>query len=82
MKEKNRKKEKMQKKKKDKVQVAINKYGLKFHAFMLDLDHQIKNDKAFKNIKGNMFAGICIAMRRDINGFLKYARKNNNHRKV
>ena len=49
---------------------------------MLDLDHQIKNDKAFKNIKGNMFAGICIAMRRDINGFLKYARKNNNHRKV
>ena len=52
-----------------------NKYGLKFHAFMLDLDHQIKNDKAFKNIKGNMFAGICIAMRRDINGFLKYARK-------
>ena len=69
-----RKKETM-KKKKDKVQEAINKYGFKFHAFMLDLDHQIKNDKAFKNIKGNMFAGICIAMRRDINGFLKYARK-------
>ena len=44
--------------KKDKVQKAINKYGIKFHAFMLDLDHQIKKDKAFKNIKGNMFAGI------------------------
>ena len=72
MKETNRKKEKM---KKDKVQEAINKYGLKFHAFMLDLDHQIQNDKAFKNIKGNMFAGICIAIRRDINGYLKYARK-------
>jgi hypothetical protein len=61
--------------KKDKVQKAINKYGLKFHAFMLDLNHQIDNDKAFKNIKGNMFAGICMAMRRDINGFLRYARK-------
>ena len=47
-------------KKKDKVQKAINKYGIKFHSFMLDLDHQIKNDRAFKNIKGNMFAGICM----------------------
>ena len=73
MKETNRKKEKM---KKDKIQVAINKYGLKFHAFMLDLDHQIENDKACKNLKGYMFAGICIAIRRDINGYLKYARKN------
>ena len=33
------------------------------------------NDKAFKNIKGNVFAGICMAMRRDINGYLRYARK-------
>ena len=63
------------KNKKDKVQEAINKYVVKFHTFMLDLDHQIKNDKAFKNIKGNMFAGICMAMRRDINDFLRYARK-------
>ena len=63
------------KRKKDKVQEAINKYGLKFHTFMLDLDHQIKNDKAFKNIKGNMFAGICIAMRGEIKDFLRYARK-------
>ena len=62
--------------KKDKVQKAINKYGIKFHAFMLDLDHQIKNDKAFKNIKGNMFAGICMAMRRDINGFLSLRGNN------
>ena len=66
---------KYMKKKKDKVQEAINKYGIKFHSFMLDLDHQIKNDKAFKNIKGNMFAGICMAMRRDINSFLRFARK-------
>ena len=63
------------KKKKANVQEAINKYGLRFHAFMLDLDHQIKNDKAFKNIKGNMFAGICTAMRKDITAFLKFARK-------
>ena len=62
-------------KKKDKVQEAINKYGIKFHTFMLDLDHQIKKDKAFKNIKGNMFAGICMAMRKDITAFLRYARK-------
>ena len=45
-------------KKKDKVQEAINKYGLAFHVFMSHLDDQIKKDKAFKNIKGNMFAGI------------------------
>ena len=62
-------------KKKDKVQEAINKYGLKFHAFMLDLDCQIKNDKAFKNIKGNMFAGICMAMRKDITAFLRFSMK-------
>ena len=62
-------------KKKDKVQEAINKYGIKFHTFMLDLDHQIKKDKAFKNIKGNMFARICMAMRKDITAFLRYARK-------
>ena len=62
-------------KKKDKVQKAINKYGIKFNSFMLDLDHQIKKEKAFKNIKGNMFAGICMAMRKDITAFLRYARK-------
>ena len=63
------------KKKKDKVQEAINKYGLAFHVFMSHLDDQIKKDKAFKKIKGNMFAGICIAMRKDITAFLRYARK-------
>ena len=62
-------------KKKDKVQEAINKYGIKFHSFMLHLDHEIKNDKAFKNIKGNMFAGMCHAMRKYINSFLRFARK-------
>ena len=61
--------------KKDKVQEAINKYEKQFNQYMINLDYQIKNDKAFKNIKGNMFAGICIAMRRDINGFLRFARK-------
>ena len=75
MKETNRKKEKMKRKKKDKVQEAINKYEIKFHAFMIHLNDAVKKDKAFKNIKGNMFAGICIAMRRDINGYLRYARK-------
>ena len=61
--------------KKDKVQEAINKYEKQFNQYMINLDYQIKNDKAFKNIKGNMFAGICMAMRRNINGFLRLARK-------
>ena len=61
--------------KKNKVLKAINKYEVLFHTFMIDLDHQVKKDKAFKNIKGNMFAGICMAMRKDINDFLRYARK-------
>ena len=63
------------KNKKDKMLKAINKYEVQFHAFMIDLDHQVKKDKAFKNFKGNMFAGICMAMRRDINDFLRYAKK-------
>ena len=63
------------KKKKDKVLKAINKYEVLFHTFMIDLDHQVKKDKAFKDVEGNMFAGICMAMRKDINDFLRYARK-------
>ena len=63
------------KKKKDKVQEAINKYGLKFHAFMIHLNDAVKKDKAFKDVEGNMFAGLCIAMRGEINDFLRYARK-------
>jgi len=61
--------------KKDKVLKAINKYEVLFHTFMIDLDHQVKKDKAFKDVEGNMFAGICMAMRKDINNFLRYARK-------
>ena len=62
--------------KKDKGQEAIHKYGLAVHVFMSHLDDQIKKDKAFKNIKGNMFAGICTAMRKHITAFLRYARKH------
>jgi len=43
---------------------------------MLQLDQQVKNDKAFKNIKGNMFAGICMAMRRDIKWFSQILQGN------
>jgi hypothetical protein len=52
MKEKRRK---TMKKKKDKVQEAINKYEIKFNAFMIHLNDAVKKDKAFKNIEGNMF---------------------------
>ena len=60
---------------KDQEQEAINKYKKQFDKFMINLEHQIKNEKAFKKIKGNMFCGIIIAMRKDINAFLKYNRK-------
>ena len=63
------------KKKIDKVQKAISKYEIQFHAFMINLNDAVKKDKAFKDIEGNMFTGLCIAMRKDINGFLRYARK-------
>ena len=38
---------------------------------MINLEKQIKKDKAFKNIKGNMFCGIITCMKNDINSFLR-----------
>ena len=60
----------------DKVQKSLNKYEKQFNQFMINLEYQVKNDKAFKNIKGNMFCGIIIAMKKDINSFLKLNKKN------
>jgi len=59
----------------DQVQKAINKYEKQFNEYMINLEHQIKNEKAFKKIKGNMFCGIIIAIKKDINAFLKYNKK-------
>tara|TARA_R100001440_G_scaffold953_1_gene3166 strand:+ start:38 stop:226 length:189 start_codon:yes stop_codon:yes gene_type:complete len=59
----------------DKVQKSLDKYEKQFNQFMINLQHQVKNDKAFKNIKGNMFFGIIIAMKKDINSFLKLSKK-------
>jgi len=50
---------------------AINKYKDQFDSFMINLEKQIKKDKAFKNIKGNMFCGIITCMKNDINSFLR-----------
>jgi hypothetical protein len=37
----------------------------------MKLEKQIKKDKAFKNIEGNMFCGIIHSMKNDINSFLR-----------
>jgi len=50
---------------------AINKYKDQFDSFMINLEKQIKKDKAFKNVKGNMFCGIITCMKNDINSFLR-----------
>ena len=52
-------------------QKAINKYKYQFDRFMINLEIQIKKDKAFKNAKGNMFCGIITCMMNDINSFLR-----------
>jgi hypothetical protein len=52
-------------------QKAIKKYKDKFDRFMINLEKQIKKDKAFKNVKGNMFCGIITCMKNDINSFLR-----------
>ena len=52
-------------------QKAINKYKKQFDCFMIKLEKQIKKDKAFKDIEGNMFCGIIACMNNDINSFLR-----------
>ena len=62
----------------DKVQKAINKYENQFNQFMINLEYQIKNEKAFKNIEGNMFCGVLVQMKNNINQFLKLNKKGKN----
>ena len=52
-------------------QKAINKYKYQFDRFMINLERQIKKDKAFKSVEGNMFCGIITCMKNDINSFLR-----------
>ena len=52
-------------------QKAINKYKYQFDRFMINLERQIKKDKAFKNVEGNMFCGIIACMKNDSNSFLR-----------
>ena len=52
-------------------QKAINKYKYQFDRFMINLERQIKKDKAFKNVECNMFCGIITCMKNDINSFLR-----------
>ena len=59
----------------DKVQKALDKYEKKFHAFMLQMSDQVTSDKAFKDLKGNVFAALCVSMKKNINGYLRYAGK-------
>ena len=62
--------------KKDKVQLAINKYEKKFEKFMVKMNKDVNNDKAFNCICGNVFCGLVVQMRNDMNKFLKNAKKN------
>ena len=59
----------------DKVQKAINKYESQFNQFMVNLEYQVKNEKAFKELKGNLFCGFLEQMKKDINAFLKLNKK-------
>ena len=61
----------------DKVQKAISKYEAQFNQYIINLEHQIKTEKAFKNIPGNMFCGILAQMKNNINAFLKLNEKKN-----
>jgi len=59
----------------DKVQKAINKYENKFNKFMINIEDQVKNEKAFEGLRGNLFCGLLVQMKRDINAFLKSNKK-------
>ena len=56
---------------------AIKKYQKRFHKFMAKFQKDLETDKALKSEvkQWNVFAGICVMMRKDITSFLKYARK-------
>lgn len=59
-----------------KAQRAFNKYEKRFNKFMSKLNKDVKNDPDLKkeNKEWNVFAGICHAIRSDINKFLKRSR--------
>ena len=59
----------------DKVQKAINKYENKFNKFMINIEDQVKNEKAFEGLGGNLFCGLLEQMKNDINVFLKSNKK-------
>ena len=59
----------------DKVQKAINKYENKFNKFMINIEDQVKNEKAFEGLEGNLFCGLLVQMKNDINAFLKSNKK-------
>tara|TARA_R100000654_G_scaffold48916_1_gene75083 strand:+ start:57 stop:251 length:195 start_codon:yes stop_codon:yes gene_type:complete len=63
--------------KKSKQQLSINKYQKRFNNFMIKLNKDINNDPNLtkETKKMNVFSGICIMMRKDINSFLRFARK-------
>ena len=63
--------------KKSKQQLSIDKYQKRFNNFMIQLTKDINNDPNLtkETKKMNVFAGICIMMRKDINSFLRFARK-------
>ena len=56
---------------------AIKKYQKRFHKFMAKFQEDLETDKALKSEvkKWNVFAGMCLMMVTEINGYLKSYKK-------
>ena len=56
---------------------AIKKYQKRFHKFMAKFQEDLETDKALKSEvkQWNVFAGMCLMMVTEINGYLKSCKK-------
>jgi|TARA_B110000211_G_scaffold130570_1_gene150043 hypothetical protein len=52
------------------TQKAIDKYQEKIDTFIAKTEQEVKKDKVFKNIKGNVFAAMLLNVKKDINSYL------------
>ena len=57
------------------TQKAIDKYQEKIDTFIAKTEQEVKKDKVFKNIKGNVFAAMLLNVKKDINSYLNSNKK-------
>ena len=57
------------------TQKAIDKYQEKIDTFIAKKEQEVKKDKVFKNIKGNVFAAMLLNVKKDINSYLNSNKK-------